>query len=74
MTCDHNCVVNAGFISESVKSVWRAVRNEVRSEGEGVRGASENRDCEGTMEGVRARLKVCLRERKFLELEDEMLG
>lgn len=34
-TCDHSCIVNAGLISERIRSLCSAVRNDVRSVGEG---------------------------------------
>lgn len=63
ITWDQNCAINAGFISESVRSVCKDVKKDVRSSGEGGGGASGNSDCKGVAEdAARPRVKVCLRE------------
>jgi hypothetical protein len=63
MTCDHNCVINTGLMSERLKRACNAVRNDVISCGEGGGGELGKIDCKGMAdEGARARLKVCLRD------------
>ena len=53
-------MVSAGLISDSVKRVCKAVRNEVISRGEGGGGTSAKTDRIGVVdEGARAREKVC---------------
>lgn len=63
--------MSAGLISERVRSVCRAVRNEVRSVGDGGGGASGKSDCKGVV-GPRARAKLCLSEKPF-DVEDGTL-
>lgn len=73
-TCDHSCVVSAGFTSERVSRVCRAVRKEVTSAGEGGGGASEKRDWMGVAaDEARAREKLCFKEEKPREVELDIL-
>lgn len=59
MTCDHSCVISAGLISERVKRVCKAVRNEVTSRGDGGGGESGKMFCKGVVDdGARARENV----------------
>lgn len=68
MIWDHNCVISAGLMSERLKRVCSAVRNDVMSRGEGGGGESANIDCKGMTEAGRAREKVCLRDEKPFEV------
>lgn len=68
-------MVSAGLISERVKRVCNAVRNEVISRGEGGGGASAKIDCRGVVdEGARAREKVCRREENPFAEEADTIG
>lgn len=54
--------------------MWRAVRKEVTSTGDGGGGPSENMDCRGVAaEGARALLKVSRKDEKPREVEAVML-
>ena len=64
-------MVSAGLISERVKRVCKAVRNEVISRGEGGGGASAKTDRKGVVAGARAREKVCRREENPFEEEGD---
>ena len=67
ITCDHNCVVKAGLMSERVRRVCSAVKNATRSSGEGGGGASGNSDCRG----VWFRAMLCLREEKAFDADGD---
>lgn len=65
MTCDHSCAMKAGLISESVRSVWRAVKNDSKSEGDVAVDASGKSDCKGlVVEEALALAELCLRDEK----------
>lgn len=73
-TWDHSWVVSAGFTSERVSSVWRAVRNDVMSAGAVGGGASAKSDWMGVVEEPeRAREKVCFRDENRWEVDADML-
>lgn len=72
MTCDQNCVVIAGFMSDTVRRVWRADMKDVISLGDGGEGVSSNKDCNGVdTEGLWFRVNVCFREANPLATDDE---
>jgi hypothetical protein len=64
-------VVKAGLTSESVKSVCKAVRTDVRSVGEGGGGVSGKRDAIGVVEGGRPLVKLCFRDENPLDVDDD---
>jgi hypothetical protein len=75
MTCDHNCVVKAGFTSERVRSVCKAFKNDVTSTGDMGGGLSGKRDCRGATDcELRARLNVCLNEENPRDVDEERLA
>jgi hypothetical protein len=60
MTCDHNCVVITGFISDIVRREWKDVRNDVTSTGVDELAVSANREWRVEIEGeLRLRENVC---------------
>ena len=75
MTCDHNWVVMAGLISDRTRSVWREVRNEVKSNGEGEgRGSWKTEDRDGADDCPLARVIVWRKEEKPREADKEAVG
>lgn len=77
MTCDHNCVIITGLISDNSKSVCKDVRNEVRSSGDGGGGdvGSWNRDDKGVVaDWPLARLTVCRKDENPREVEEEIVN
>jgi hypothetical protein len=66
--------VSAGFTSDRVSRVCRAVRKDVTSAGDGGGGASEKRDWIGVAaDEARALEKLCFKDEKPLEVEADML-
>jgi hypothetical protein len=77
MTCDHNCVMMTGLMSDKIKSVWRDVRKEVRSSDDGSGCDVESwkiADMEVPDAWPLARLTVCRKEEKPREVEDEIVA
>jgi hypothetical protein len=69
-TCDHSWVINAGLISERIKKLCKAVRKEMRSEGDGGGVVSWNIDCRGIAdEPPRPREKLCRRDENLIDAE-----
>jgi hypothetical protein len=71
ITCDHNCVVRAGFTSERVRRVCKAVKKDVTSTGDVGGGLSGKRECKGADCKPRARLNVCLNEENPRDVDDD---
>ena len=65
ITCDQNCVMIAGLISDNVRKVCKAVMKEVISLGVIVGEVSLKSDCRGAAaDPARVRAKLCRKDAK----------